>query len=66
MGGSVNQASREALPDNLTEHEIAKYVQQFRKLDRDGKGFISVNDLRSFCRVRLGRLLLAAPAVDKL
>ncbi|KAL7631907.1 UNVERIFIED_CONTAM: hypothetical protein RMT77_017786 [Armadillidium vulgare] len=46
MGQTVNRASREKIPINLTKSEISDYIKRFNSLDVDKKGYISLNDLR--------------------
>nr|XP_022325745.1 glycerol-3-phosphate dehydrogenase, mitochondrial-like isoform X2 [Crassostrea virginica] len=36
------------IPINFTKDEINMYVKRFKSLDRDNKGYISVNDLRRY------------------
>ncbi|XP_052812932.1 glycerol-3-phosphate dehydrogenase, mitochondrial-like isoform X2 [Mya arenaria] len=42
--GRVNQDE----PVNLTKVEINDYIKRFRSLDKDNKGYITVNDLRRY------------------
>lgn len=51
MGKDVNKASRESIPISLNKAEIAEYVKRFNALDRDRKGFVSVNDIRQSLKV---------------
>ncbi|XP_076337853.1 glycerophosphate oxidase 1 isoform X2 [Tachypleus tridentatus] len=46
MGQQVNKASRQVAPINFTGEEIKMYIKQFQSIDKEKKGFISVNDLR--------------------
>jgi Ca2+-binding EF-hand superfamily protein len=41
------------VPINFTKDEINAYVKRFKSLDRDNKGYISVNDLRRYFKVSL-------------
>lgn len=45
------------VPINFTKDEINVYVKRFKSLDRDNKGYISVNDLRRYFKVSLVMLL---------
>lgn len=36
------------VPINFTKDEINQYVKRFKALDHDGKGYITVNDLRKY------------------
>lgn len=47
MGQDVNRQAKESVPINFTREEINDYTKRFHSLDRDRKGFISLNDLRS-------------------
>lgn len=53
MGKDVNKAMREAIPINLTQKEIGEYVKRFNNLDKEKKGFVSVNDIRQSMKVML-------------
>lgn len=46
MGQDVNRQARASVPLNFTRDEINEYTKRFHALDRDRKGFISLNDLR--------------------
>lgn len=46
MGQMVNRASRDKLPINLTKDEIQLYIKRFRIIDKDNKGYVSINDIR--------------------
>ncbi|XP_071644054.1 glycerol-3-phosphate dehydrogenase, mitochondrial isoform X1 [Temnothorax longispinosus] len=46
MGQMVNRASRDKIPINLTKDEIQLYIKRFRIIDKDKKGYVSVNDIR--------------------
>lgn len=51
-----NYAKRKAIADapfNLTPKEKDKAVKKFTKLDSDKKGYIIVNDLRRYLKVRV-------------
>lgn len=51
MGLVVNRASREKIPINLTDDEIKMYKKRFEIMDKDKKGFISINDIRRGLKV---------------
>lgn len=51
MGKDVNKASKDNLDINLTIDEIRNYVNRFHSLDKEKKGYISVNDLRRSFKV---------------
>ena len=38
---------------DLTDEETYMYMKRFQALDADGKGFITINDLRTHFRVRV-------------
>ncbi|XP_011881595.1 PREDICTED: glycerol-3-phosphate dehydrogenase, mitochondrial isoform X1 [Vollenhovia emeryi] len=46
MGQMVNRASRDKIPINLTKEEIQLYIKRFRIIDKDKKGYVSINDIR--------------------
>ncbi|KAK6622699.1 glycerol-3-phosphate dehydrogenase [Polyplax serrata] len=47
MGHSVNRASKEKIPINLSKEEIQMYIKRFGIIDNDRKGYVSINDIRS-------------------
>lgn len=51
MGLSVNRASRDKIPITLSKDEIKLYVTRFQLIDRDHKGYVSVNDIRRGMKV---------------
>ncbi|XP_077296275.1 glycerophosphate oxidase 1 isoform X2 [Arctopsyche grandis] len=46
MGQMVNRASKDKLPINLTKDEINTYIKRFQIIDKDRKGYVSINDIR--------------------
>nr|CAD7393841.1 unnamed protein product [Timema cristinae] len=46
MGQTVNRASRDKIPINLTKDEIQSYIKRFQIMDKDRKGYVSINDIR--------------------
>ncbi|XP_012527204.1 glycerol-3-phosphate dehydrogenase, mitochondrial isoform X1 [Monomorium pharaonis] len=46
MGQMVNRASRDKIPINLTKDEVQLYIKRFRIIDKDKKGYVSINDIR--------------------
>lgn len=46
MGQMVNRASRDKIPINLTKEEINLYIKRFQIIDKDRKGYVSINDIR--------------------
>ncbi|KAF2881657.1 hypothetical protein ILUMI_24514 [Ignelater luminosus] len=46
MGQMVNRASRDKLPINLSKEEIQLYIKRFQIIDKDRKGYVSINDIR--------------------
>lgn len=52
MGQMVNRASRDKIPINLTKEEIQLYIKRFGIIDKDNKGYVSVNDIRRGLKVR--------------
>lgn len=53
MGLVVNRVSREKIPINLNDQEIKMYKKRFEIMDKDNKGFISINDIRRGLKVKL-------------
>nr|XP_023023888.1 glycerol-3-phosphate dehydrogenase, mitochondrial isoform X2 [Leptinotarsa decemlineata] len=46
MGQNVNRASRDKIPINLNREEIQLYIKRFQIIDKDRKGYVSINDIR--------------------
>ncbi|CAH4012529.1 unnamed protein product [Pieris brassicae] len=46
MGQMVNRASRDKIPINLNKDEIQTYIKRFQIIDKDRKGYVSINDIR--------------------
>ncbi|XP_065221451.1 glycerol-3-phosphate dehydrogenase, mitochondrial isoform X2 [Planococcus citri] len=46
MGQTVNRASKDKIPINLTKDEIQLYIKRFQIIDKDNKGYVSINDIR--------------------
>ncbi|XP_047514092.1 glycerol-3-phosphate dehydrogenase, mitochondrial isoform X1 [Pieris napi] len=46
MGQMVNRASRDKIPINLNKDEIQTYIKRFQIIDKDKKGYVSINDIR--------------------
>lgn len=53
MGLVVNRVSREKIHINLNDEEIKMYKKRFEIMDKDKKGFISINDIRRGLKVKL-------------
>lgn len=51
MGQIVNRASKEKIPINLTKEEITLYIKRFQIIDKDNKGYVSINDIRRALKV---------------
>lgn len=51
MGHSVNRASKEKIPINLSQQEVQMYIKRFQIIDKDKKGYLSVNDIRRSLKV---------------
>lgn len=51
MGQNVNRASRDRLPINLSKDEIQLYIKRFQIIDKDRKGYVSINDIRRSLKV---------------
>lgn len=50
MGLDLKDESKN-VPINFTKEEINVYINRFRALDSDNKGYITVNDLRRHFKV---------------
>ncbi|KRT78466.1 FAD dependent oxidoreductase [Oryctes borbonicus] len=46
MGQMMNRASKEKIPINLSKEEIQTYIKRFQIIDKDRKGYVSINDIR--------------------
>jgi len=46
MGQIVNRASRDKIPINLSKDEIQLYIKRFQIIDKENKGYVSINDIR--------------------
>lgn len=51
MGQVVNRASRDKIEINLSKDEIALYIKRFQLIDKDNKGYVSINDIRRGLKV---------------
>jgi len=57
MGLDLGRVNKDE-PVNLTKAEINDYIKRFQSLDKDKKGYITVNDLRRYFKVfKLGPFL---------
>jgi len=52
MGLDLKDESK-SVPINFTKDDINLYINRFRALDTDNKGFITTADLRHYFKVRL-------------
>jgi len=61
MGLHLKTTVRHRTDVDLTDEETYLYMKRFQALDTDGKGFITINDLRTHFKVSaVVRLLLHA------
>lgn len=51
MGQNVNRASRDKIAINLSKEEIQLYIKRFQIIDKDRKGYVSINDIRRSLKV---------------
>lgn len=51
MGQFVNRSSRDKLPINLSKEEMQTYIKRFQIIDKDRKGYVSINDIRRSLKV---------------
>lgn len=47
----VNRASRDKIAINLTKDEIQLYIKRFQIIDKEHKGYVSINDIRRALKV---------------
>lgn len=52
MGQMVNRASREKMSITLSKDEMQVYIKRFQMIDKDHKGYVSINDIRRSMKVR--------------
>lgn len=52
MGHSVNRASKDKKTINLNDSELQLYIERFEIMDKDKKGYVSINDIRRSLKVR--------------
>jgi len=50
MGQDANRAAKESIPITLTKSEVAEYVRRFNNLDKERKGYLTVNDIRTILK----------------
>lgn len=53
MGQNVNRASKDKIPINLSKAEVQMYIKRFSLIDKDKKGYVSINDIRNSLKVKL-------------
>lgn len=58
MGQMMNRASKEKIPINLSKDEIQTYIKRFQIIDKDRKGYVSINDIRRSLKVSNCLMLL--------
>jgi glycerol-3-phosphate dehydrogenase len=51
MGLGINRVSRDKVPSNLSDLELAKYTKRFEVIDKEKKGYVSINDIRRALKV---------------
>jgi hypothetical protein len=54
MGQMVNRTSRDKVPINLSKEEITQYIKRFQLIDKENKGYVSINDIRRTLKVIWG------------
>lgn len=47
----MNRQSRDKIPISLTKDEIQMYIKRFQVIDKDNKGYVSINDIRRSLKV---------------
>jgi hypothetical protein len=58
MGQTVNRASRDKHPINLSKDEIQSYIKRFQIIDKDRKGYVSITDIRHSLQVCYADLIV--------
>ena len=51
MGLAINRSSKDA-PVNLDAAELSTYRKRFEVIDKDKKGYVSINDIRRAMKVK--------------
>jgi glycerol-3-phosphate dehydrogenase len=51
MGQMVNRTSRDKIAINLSKDEITQYIKRFQLIDKENKGYVSINDIRRALKV---------------
>lgn len=51
MGLMINRQSRDKIPITLTKDEVQMYIKRFQVIDKDNKGYVSINDIRRGLKV---------------
>lgn len=58
MGHNVNRASKDRIPINLSKEEIQLYIKRFQIIDKDRKGYVSINDIRRSLKVSVFQICI--------
>lgn len=53
MGAAVNKSLKDKIPTNLGPEEVKKYKKRFETIDKEKKGYVSINDIRRALKVSL-------------
>lgn len=53
MGLNLKRHMRQTVMINLSAEEINYYMEYFRRIDLEKKGFITLNDLRRYLQVNV-------------
>lgn len=53
MGLAASRKTKENVPINLSGDEVKMYKKRFGIIDKDSKGYVSVNDIRRALKVRI-------------
>lgn len=51
MGQQVNRMSKDKIAINLTKEETQTYIKRFQIIDKERKGYVSINDIRRSLKV---------------
>lgn len=53
MGQAVKRITKDQVNVNLSSEEVKKYVKRFEIIDKDKKGYVSINDIRRALKVNI-------------
>ncbi len=66
MGQAASKKMKENIPVNLSGEEVKLYKKRFATIDKDNKGYVSINDIRRALKVSCKCMINAFYFTDKL